>query len=80
MLLNSLQGEIAHMNTLSNDLYRGFKAGTVPVGTHYCALYTEFTKAAQNHIWLYDLKGTEVKSKFDKPFEPVRPAQPINGI
>ena len=28
MLFNSLQREIAHMNTLSNDFYRGFKTET----------------------------------------------------
>lgn len=79
-LLNSLQGEIAHMNTLSNEFYRGFKTGTVFVGTHHYPLYTEFTEAEQSQIWLHDLKGAEVKPKFSKPFEPVRASQPIKGI
>jgi hypothetical protein len=50
-LLNSLQGEIAHMNTLSNDFYRGFKVDTVPVGMHHYPFYTEFTEAEQSRIW-----------------------------
>lgn len=31
-----------------------------------------FNGAEQSYIWLHDLKDTEVKPKFDKPFEPVR--------
>jgi type I restriction-modification system DNA methylase subunit len=31
MMLHSLTGEIAHMNTLSNDFYTGFKASIVLV-------------------------------------------------
>ncbi|MGF7040083.1 N-6 DNA methylase [Mucilaginibacter lappiensis] len=80
MLLNSLKGEIAHMNTLSNDFYRGFKTGTVLIGMHYYSFYTDFIEAEQSCIWLHDLKGNEVKSKFDKPFKPIRAAQPINGV
>jgi hypothetical protein len=40
----------------------------------------EFTEPEQSRIWLHDLKGTEVKSKFDKPFEPISVLQSINGI
>lgn len=80
MLLNSLQGEIAHMNTLNNDFYRGFKTGTVLVGMHYYPFYTEFTEAEQSRIWLRDLKGNEVRLTFDKPFEPIRASQPISGV
>jgi type I restriction enzyme M protein len=80
MLLNSLQGEIAHMNTLGNDFYRGFKTGTVLIGTHHYPFYTEFTEAEQSNIWLHDLKGTEVKSKFDKSLKPIREPQPTNGV
>lgn len=80
MLLNSLQGEIAHMNTLSNDFYRGFKIGTILVGTHHYPYYTEFTEAKQSRMWLHDLKGNEVKSKFVKSFEPVRASRPVNRM
>jgi type I restriction enzyme M protein len=63
MLLNSLTGEIAHMNSLSNDFYTGYKVATVLADT-------EFTEPSQSPIWLHDLKGTDFKSKFGKPFEP----------
>lgn len=80
MLLNSLQGEIAHMNSLSNDFYIGYKVSTTLVGIHYLPFYTEFTDPEESRIWLRSLKGNDAKSKFDKPFEPVRAAQPINSI
>jgi type I restriction enzyme M protein len=80
MLLNSLQSEIAHMNTLSNEFYRGFKTGIVLVGTHHYPFYTEFTEAEQSSIWLHDLKGNEDKPKFNKPFNLVRVSRLINGV
>ncbi|SEO11349.1 N-6 DNA Methylase [Mucilaginibacter gossypiicola] len=79
MLFNSLTGEIAHMNSLSNDFYTGYRVDTVLVDGYHYPYYVEFNEPGQSRIWLHDLKGTEVKSKFDKPFEPVRSLQPING-
>ena len=80
MLLNSLQGEIAHMNSLTNHFYTGYKVCTTLVDTHYIPYYIEFTEAEQSHIWLHDLKGKSVKSAFTTPFEPVRTSQPVNGV
>jgi type I restriction-modification system DNA methylase subunit len=80
LLLNSLTGEIAHMNTLSNEFYRGFNVCTTRVDTHHLPYYVEFTEAEQSHIWLHDLKGTEPNSPFNKPFEPVGAITPINGV
>jgi type I restriction-modification system DNA methylase subunit len=80
MLFNSLTGEIAHMNSLSNDFYTGYKVATVLVDGFHYPYYIEFTEPEQSRIWLHDLKGTEAKSKFDKPFEPVKAEQPISGI
>jgi hypothetical protein len=80
MLFSSLTGEIAHINSLSNQFYTGYKVATVLVDGFHYPYYTEFTEPEQSRIWLHDLKGTEVKSKFDKPFEPVRSPQPIYGI
>lgn len=80
MLLNSLTGEIAHMNSLSNDFYTGYKVGTVLVDGFHYPYYIEFNKPEQSSIWLHDLKGTEVKSKFDKPFEAVSSKQQGTGV
>lgn len=80
MLLNSLTGEIAHMNSLSNEFYTGYKVDTALVDGYHYPYYIEFNEPEQSRIWLHDLKGTEVKSMFNKPFEPVRVAQPLNGV
>ncbi|MGY3215287.1 N-6 DNA methylase [Mucilaginibacter sp. HD30] len=80
MLLNSLTGEIAHMNTLSNEFYRGFKVQTTFVDGYNIPYYVEFTEPELSYIWLRPLKVQEVKSKFDMPFEPVRSEYTINGI
>jgi hypothetical protein len=80
MMLNSLIGEIAHMNTLSNEFYTGYKCCTTIVGTHHIPYYIEFTDAKQSYIWLHDLKVKKGKSAFTTPFEPVRGSQPINGV
>lgn len=77
MLLNSLTGEIAHMNSLSNEFYRGFKVDTVLVDGYHMPYYREFTEAAQSQIWLKPLK--ETAPKFVKPFEPVRYTTPMTG-
>jgi tRNA G37 N-methylase Trm5 len=78
MLLNSLTGEIAHMNSLSNEFFTGYKIDTVVVSGYHMPLYIEFTDPELSNIWLHPLKGNT--AKFDKPFEPVRAAQPINGV
>jgi type I restriction-modification system DNA methylase subunit len=80
MLFNSLTGEIAHMNSLSNDFYTGYKVTTILVDGFHYPYYIEFNQPEQSRIWLHDLKGTEVKSKFDNPFEPIRAKESINGV
>lgn len=73
MLLNSLSGEIAHLNSLTNEFYKGFKVETILVGTHCYSYYVEFTNAELSRILLHDLMvRSEPKSKFTKPFELVR--------
>lgn len=80
MLFNSLQGEIAHMDSLSNEFHRGYKVSTVLHNGYYYPCYDEFTEAEQSRIWLKPLKGNTAKSTFDKPFEAVRSNQPVVGI
>ena len=78
MMLNSLTGEIAHMNTLSNDFYRGYKTDTVLVDGYHMPYYTEFTNPQLSFIWLKP-NAKVAKPKFDKPFEPTSAKQLING-
>jgi type I restriction-modification system DNA methylase subunit len=78
MLLNSLQGEIAHMNSLSNEFYTGYKVVTVLVEGYYYPYYTEFTDASKSYMWLKPMN--QAAPKFDKPFEPVRNTLPMTGV
>jgi len=80
MLLNSLTGEIAHMNSLSNDFYTGYKMQTTLVSGQHIPFYIEFTDAEQSSIWLHSLKGTASNSAFSTPFEPILSDRPINGV
>ena len=51
-LLNSLNGEITHMNTLSNDFYFGFKTYTKVVDGFHYPYYIEFSNPEESYIWL----------------------------
>jgi hypothetical protein len=52
-LFNSLSGEVAHMNTLSNDFFCGYKTFTVlgSDGMRY-PYFTKFTDPNESYIWL----------------------------
>lgn len=77
MLLNSLSGEIAHMDSVLNDFYRGYKTYTVlKDGFHY-PYYYEFTEPHESYIWLRPTAKS--KQGFDTPFEPTKSA-PAIGI
>ncbi|HEY8892207.1 MAG TPA: N-6 DNA methylase [Clostridium sp.] len=80
MLLNSLTGEIAHMNTLSNEFYNGYKTSTILIDGFHMPHFIEFTEPELSYIWLKPLKCKEVKPAFTMPFEPVKATQPINGV
>jgi len=80
MLLNSLQGEIAHMNTLSNEFYRGFKVETILIEGFYMPYYIEFTEPESSYIWLRPLKVKEFKSTIDKTNEPIKSKHYIQGV
>ena len=52
MLLNSLTGEIAHMNSLSNEFFRGYRFQTKLVDGHHYPYFVEFTDPEESRIWL----------------------------
>ena len=79
MLLNSLKGEIAHMNSLSNEFYKGYKVDTKLVDGFHFPYYLEFTEPELSYIWLKPNQKVEVKPAFSTPFEPVSSSEPING-
>jgi type I restriction-modification system DNA methylase subunit len=79
MLLNSLTGEIAHMDTLANSFYRGYKTATVLKDGYHYPYYIEFTNPEESYIWL----RPDAKSKgkgFDMPFEPTKSPLMSQGI
>ena len=55
MLLNSLTGEITHMNSLSNDFYTGYKTHTTLVDGFHMPYYVEFREPELSYIWLHPL-------------------------
>jgi hypothetical protein len=80
MLLNSLTGEIAHMNSLSNEFYTGYAVCTTIVDGYHMPYYIEFTESELSYIWLKPNQVAKPKPAFDTPFEPVRASQPLNGV
>jgi type I restriction-modification system DNA methylase subunit len=65
-LLNSLTGEVAHMNTLSNDFYCGYKTGVVLIDGFYYPYFKKFTDPAEsyNHLKLPAVKETSIPNEF----------------
>jgi type I restriction enzyme M protein len=72
MLLNSLTGEIAHMNSLSNEFFRGYECRTKLIDGHYYPYFLEFTDPERSYIWLHtqpspdkpSTQSTEIKKEF----------------
>jgi ribosomal protein L11 methylase PrmA len=80
MLFNSLTGEIAHMNSLSNEFYTGYKLNSTLVKGYHFPYYIEFTEPSQSYIWLKPNQIVAPKPKFDKPFQPIISSNPTIGI
>lgn len=80
MLLNSLTGEIAHMNSLSNEFFIGYKVQTTIVNGFQIPFYLEFTKGELSEIWLHPLEVKDGKPVFKEPFQPIKNTSPINGV
>jgi type I restriction-modification system DNA methylase subunit len=80
MLLNSLTGEIAHMNSLSNEFHTGYKVQTTIVNRYYIPYYVEFEEAELSEIWLRPLKGKECKAAFKAPYKPFTFDTHSNGV
>ncbi len=51
MLLNSLSGEVAHMDSLSNEFFVGYKATTRLVDGYHHSSFIEFTEPDKSAIW-----------------------------
>lgn len=72
MLLNSLKGEIAHMDTLSNNFFRGFKVQTKLIDGYYYPFFKEFFNAEESLIY--------TSSPLEKSMEAIEQETPKNRI
>lgn len=79
MLLNSLTGEIAHMDTLSNKFHSGYKTGTILKDGWHHPYYTEFTDPEESAIWLRPTAKSNPKG-FDTPFVPIKSPLMSEGV
>ncbi len=50
MLLNSLTGEIANMNSLSNEFFTGYQVQTTLLNGYHMPCYVEFSDLALSYI------------------------------
>jgi type I restriction-modification system DNA methylase subunit len=80
MILNSLTGEIAHMDTLSNTFFKGYKTGTVLKDGYHYPYFTEFSDPHQSYIWLRPDDSKRAPSPFDTEFKPTKVPFTSNGI
>jgi type I restriction-modification system DNA methylase subunit len=80
MLLNSLKGEIAHMNSLSNEFFTGYKVNTTLINGYHMPYYTEFNTRETSYIWFKPNQKVVSKQHLKTPFKPVSTSQPMNGI
>lgn len=60
MLLNSLTGEIAHMNTLSNEFFTGFRFSTKLINGYHYPFFEAFNDPNSSTIWMRPLPATPV--------------------
>ena len=79
MLLNSLTGEVTHMNSLTNEFYTGFKTGSVLRNGYYYPYYKEFTDPHESYMWLRPVEKPK-KASFEEPFEPTKSPLMRDGI
>ncbi|MDR3695600.1 N-6 DNA methylase [Mucilaginibacter sp.] len=80
MLLNSLKGEISHMNSLSNEFYTGYQVNTTLVNGYHMPYYSEFTTPELSYIWLKPNQKVQPKPTFTTQFETVRASHPVSGV
>jgi hypothetical protein len=76
MLFNSLTGEIAHMNSLTNEFYRGYRFQTKLVEDHHYPYFVEFTDPFESYIWLHPT----AKSKGPSTDSPLPAENPITIV
>jgi type I restriction-modification system DNA methylase subunit len=59
MLLQSLTGEIAHMNSLTNEFFTGYRIGTMLYNGYHHPWFREFSNPEESRIWLRPVQKNE---------------------
>lgn len=80
MVLNSLTGEIAHMDTLANSFFRGYRTGTVLRDGYHYPCFAEFSDPNESHIWLRPVDPKKESTPFDTPFVPTKSPLMSSGV
>lgn len=77
MLMNSLTGEIAHMNSLSNEFFKGYRFQTKLIDDYHYPYFVEFSDPLQSYIWL-DPQANSKGPSTDSPEPAKTPFTPIS--
>lgn len=78
MLLHSLEGEVANMNSLSNEFFKGYQLRTKLIDGYYYPYFIEFTEPEKSAIWLHP-KSTEDQHEPSSLNNPIIIPRPIQG-
>ncbi|MBB6131491.1 N-6 DNA methylase [Mucilaginibacter lappiensis] len=71
MLLNSLTGEIANINSISNEFFTGYHVKTKLIGGYHYPYFEEFTDPMLSYIWLHPEAVSHNPKSEKKPPVPV---------
>ncbi|MCR8559279.1 N-6 DNA methylase [Mucilaginibacter sp. BJC16-A38] len=80
MLLNSLTGEVCHIDTLRNSFFKGYRLFTVLQDGYHLPFYREFSDSNESHIWLRPKDPEAKQNRFNTPFELVKSPLMSNGV
>ncbi len=72
MLLNSMTGEVCHIDTLRNTFFGGYKLLTVLKDGFYHPYFKKFTDPLDSAIWLRPVEPLAACGNFDTVFNPTK--------
>ena len=73
MLMNTMTGELANIDSLSNEIFCGYQVKTMLLNGHYHPYFVEFTDPIQSFIYLHP----PVKDAAPEPVQPDDKSKPI---
>lgn len=79
LLLNSLSGEIAHMDSLSNEFYAGYTVATALIDGYHYPYYRNLANREESYIWRQGISKKPHQSAFTTPFNPEK-SKHVDGV